>query len=107
MALTKNDFLWFNGARPMPQDLARWNWFELSYFTFLLTLYLVLTRGAGLEPNAARVQVREAAQGMLAKRRHQWQVWKRRWQSQLSSSQAQSVARYAPPHCMVPAFRLE
>ena len=102
MARTKNDFLWFTGARTMPTDLVRTNWFELVYFPFLLTLYWVLTHGAGLEPNAARVQVREAAQGMLAKKRHEWQVWKRRWQALTVAGP--HLARCGPPPRYGPGF---
>mgnify|MGYP006952984017 FL=1 len=39
-------------------------------------LYLVLTRGARLDKNAALVKVRAAAQGMLVQRRHEWQMWR-------------------------------
>ena len=95
MARTKNDWLFFNGARPVPNDLQRQNWFEEVYFPFLLMLYLVLTRGARLDSNAARVQVREAAKGMLVKRRHQWQVWKR---SLMAIRRPPAVPRHPPAY---------
>ena len=75
MARTKNDFAWFNGARSMPNDLVRPNWFHLVYFPFVFGLYLVLRRGAWLDPNAARVKVRDAAKAMLVLRRYEWKLW--------------------------------
>ena len=76
MARTKNDFAWFNGARLGQNDVARPDWFALVYWPMVVGLYLVLTRGARLDKNAALVKVRAAAQGMLVQRRHEWQMWR-------------------------------
>ena len=94
MARRKNDFRYFNGAWSLPPAYpARPDWFALVYFPFLLTLYLVLTRGAQLDPNAARVKVRDAAKAMLVKRQYEWKVWK---QSKLPESRSHMV-RPRPP----------
>ena len=76
MARTNNDFAWFNGARLGQNDVARPDWFALVYWPMVVGLYLVLTRGARLDKNAALVKVRAAAQGMLVQRRHEWQMWR-------------------------------
>jgi hypothetical protein len=95
MARRKNDFPYFNGAWSLPPAApARPDWFALVYFPVLFNLYLVLTRVARLDPNAARVKVREAAKAMLVKRRYEWKVWK---QSELLLSRSRMVRPRSPP----------
>ena len=101
MARTKNDFAWFNWALSMPNDLVRPNWFHLVYFPFVLGLYLVLRRGAWLDPNAARVKVRDAAKAMLVLRRYEWKLWEQVQRRCHVTLNALEVAS----QCMVRAFR--